>query len=535
MSSPIFELSERAVEAMADADPLLATYAGLAGRDDRWPDMSPDGIGGRRDLAAALRNEAEACATDGADDELARRVLVDDLDEHLERHGAGDQWRDLNSITSTFQGVHDVFGVMSEPDDVASRLSTVDEVLGGWRETLSEGLTHGVAVARRQVLAAVEQGRAWSTPEGFAEQAVLPGCAGPAEAARRAYADAADWLEREYLPRALDADAVGEDRYLREARSHLGTTIDVAEVHAWGWEEVRRLAERIQRECAAVAPDGSVAEAIDILRQDPQRAAGSADEFLAVMQERQSTALEHLAGTHFLVDERFRRIEVKAAPPGGALAPRYTPPSEDFSRAGCVWYPLGDRSTFPLWEEVSTAHHEGFPGHHLQVGTQMALGDRLSRYHRTMVWKPGSGEGWALYAEQLMAELGYLERPDYLIGMLAAQMFRACRIVIDTGLHLDLPIPDDAPFRPGTSWSPDSAVDMLCQMAFLDRALAVSEVTRYLGWPAQAISYKLGERAILELRDERRAAGTLDPVAFHSDVLRVGAVGLDLLADQVRA
>ncbi len=217
------------------------------------------------------------------------------------------------------------------------------------------------------------------------------------------------------------------------------------------------------------------------------------------------------------------------------LAPHYTPPSEDFSRPGCVWYPLGERTTFPLWEEVTTAHHEGFPGHHLQVGTQMALGDRLSRYHRTLVWKPGSGEGWALYAELLMSELGYLELPDFVVGQLAAELFRACRIVIDIGLHLGYSIPEDAEFHPGEHWSPALAREMLEEVAFVEPALASSEVTRYLGWPAQAISYKLGQRAIIDLRLQRRSAGRFDPVGFHSDVLRVGAVGLDLLAEVVGA
>ena len=92
---------------------------------------------------------------------------------------------------------------------------------------------------------------------------------------------------------------------------------------------------------------------------------------------------------------------MKESPPGGALAPYYTQPSEDFvSRPGTVWYPLEGKTTFPLFQEVTTAHHEGFPGHHLQVGVQMCQGDLLSRYHKLIVWLPGAGEGWALYAER---------------------------------------------------------------------------------------------------------------------------------------
>lgn len=537
-ASEVYALSDRATDAVAAADPLTATWAGIAGHDERWPDLSPAGHALRAQLARDLVAEARACPVAGPEEALAQRLLVEDLTEQVDRHEAGDHWRDLDSIASSFQGVHDVLGVMTDPDPVAARLSTVGEVLGGWRETLAEGVRSGVVVARRQVLAAIEQGRVWASPEGFEEVAGLPGCAGPAAEARAAYAATADWLATEYLPHAEPSDAVGPERYGREARRHLGTTIDPVATYEWGWSEIRRLRTELAEVCAQIAPGEPTAGAIDLLRTDPSRAAAGAAEFLSVMQERQDLALAQLGGTHFDLDDRIRAIEVRAAPPGGALAPRYSPPSEDFTRAGCVWYPLGDRTRFPLWEEVTTAHHEGVPGHHLQVGTQMALGDGVSRYHRTLVWKPGSGEGWALYAERLMGELGYLDRPDYVAGQLAASLFRACRIVIDLGLHLGFAVPHDAPFHPGATWTPELAEEVLRAEAFVEDGLARSEVVRYLGWPAQAISYKLGERAIVELRERRRAAAAaegqaFDPVAFHRDVLHAGAIGLDLLADTV--
>jgi uncharacterized protein (DUF885 family) len=534
---PIHALADRAVEMIADADPLEATHAGIRGRDDRWPDLSPTGHAARADLAAALATEARSCPVDGPDEELARRVLLADLDERVEHHAAGDRWYDCNSIESSLQSTREVVGLTADPADVAARLATIDEPLAGWCETLAEGRDRGVVVARRQVLAAIEQARAWSAPAGFADVSALPGCAEPAEAARVAMARTATWLESEYLPHAGDADAVGPERWERNARWHLGTAIDPAATYLWGWEEVRRLTAGLAAVAERIAPGEPPAAAIEVLRTDPARAAHAPEEFLAVMLERQSTAFDQLAGAHFDVDPRIRAIEVRPSPPGGSLAAHYTPPSEDFSRPGCIWYPLGGRTSFPLWEEVTTAHHEGFPGHHLQLGTQLALGDRVSRHHRTLVWKPGSGEGWALYAELLMGELGYLDRPDYEAGLLAAQLLRACRVVIDIGLHLGVRIPYDAPFHPGEEWTAAMAEEMLRDVAFVDPPVAHSEVVRYLGWPAQAISYKLGERAILELRAERRARdGTaFDPVAFHSDVLRAGAVGLDLLAEVVRS
>ena len=215
----------------------------------------------------------------------------------------------------------------------------------------------------------------------------------------------------------------------------------------------------------------------------------------------------------------------------------YVQPSEDFSRPGTVWYSLGDQQDIPLWDEISTAYHEGFPGHHLQCGVQISLADRLSRLHRVVVWHPGYGEGWALYTELLMDELGYLEKPEYVLGMLSAEMLRACRVVIDLGLHLGYGIPGDALFHPGEPWSFEIAVEMLTELAFLYPAYAVSEVVRYLGWPGQAISYKVGERTILDLRAELQArrGGDFDLKEFHARILGSGPVGLAHLRELVLA
>ena len=253
------------------------------------------------------------------------------------------------------------------------------------------------------------------------------------------------------------------------------------------------------------------------------------------MTERQHLALAELDGVHFDVPPAIKKLDVRIAPPGGSLGAYYVQPSEDYSRPGTVWYSIGDQRAIPLWDEVSTAYHEGFPGHHLQCGVQLSLADRLSRLHRVAIWHPGYGEGWALYAERLMDELGYLEKPEYVLGMLAAEMLRACRVVIDLGLHLGYRIPADAVFHPGEAWTFETAVEMLTNLAFLYPDYATSEVVRYLGWPGQAISYKLGARVILELRAEWRArrAGEADLKEFHARVLGSGPVGLDHLRELV--
>ena len=148
-----------------------------------------------------------------------------------------------------------------------------------------------------------------------------------------------------------------------------------------------------------------------------------------------------------------------------------------------------------------------------------------------MIWYPGLGEGWALYAEQLVDELGFFEKPDYVFGFLAAQMLRSCRVVIDIGSHLELPIPADQPFHAGEEWSFETAVEMLQEYATLERDYAESETTRYLGWPGQAISYKVGHRAILDIRAQLESRDGFDLKKFHADLLGVGPVGLDLLRE----
>jgi uncharacterized protein (DUF885 family) len=286
----------------------------------------------------------------------------------------------------------------------------------------------------------------------------------------------------------------------------------------------------MEETAAALLPGATRGAALRLLLEDPARAAAP-EEFRAQMQARQQTALTDLQGAHFDVPEPIRRVDVRLAPPGGALGAFYVGPSEDFSRPGTVWFAIGEQKAVPLFDQVTTNYHEGFPGHHLQTGIQMISPARLSRYQKMLVWYPGSGEGWALYAEDLMEELGYLEKPDYLMGKLAGEMLRACRVVIDIGCHLGLRLPVGQPFHPGEEWSFPIAVEMLTDYAAQAPDVAESEVIRYLGWPGQAIAYKVGQQAIRDLRADaqRRHRASFDRKAFHARVLEVGAVGLDVL------
>jgi uncharacterized protein (DUF885 family) len=240
-----------------------------------------------------------------------------------------------------------------------------------------------------------------------------------------------------------------------------------------------------------------------------------------------------MAGVHFDIPDPIRRIECCIAPTndGGIY---YTGPSEDFSRPGRMWWAVPDGvDSFSTWREVTTVYHEGVPGHHLQVAQTAYRSELLNRWQRTLCWVSGHGEGWALYAERLMDDLGYLDDPGNKLGMLDGQAMRAARVVVDIGIHLGLRIPRDNPFgfHPGEAWTAELVLEFMRQHCRLDDALIRFEVNRYLGWPAQAPSYKVGERIWLQAREEvkLRRGADFDLKGFHRAALDLGSMGLDPL------
>jgi uncharacterized protein (DUF885 family) len=251
------------------------------------------------------------------------------------------------------------------------------------------------------------------------------------------------------------------------------------------------------------------------------------------MQDFADHAIAELNGTHFDIPEPALRIECLIAPTsGGGIYS--TNPSEDWSRPGRMWWGLPDGvEDFCTWKEVSTIHHEGAPGHHLQVAQAVWLRDQLNRWQRLMCWVSGHGEGWALYAERLMQELGYLSDPGDLLGMLYSQLLRAARVVVDLGVHLALAVPADSPWRPGETWDASLAWEFLRSRAQMDPGMLRFELDRYLGWPGQAPSYKLGERIWLQARADAQArqGAAFDLKEFHRQALALGALGLDPLRE----
>jgi uncharacterized protein (DUF885 family) len=551
--SPVYDLSNAYVERWAELDPIGATSRGIPGHDTELTDFSPDGAEARAELDRSTRRVLSGLLPrDGERDRLAADVMGERLEAALDRHNAGEWLRDLRVIGSPVQAVRQCFDLMptqtgEDWETVAARMSRIPQALEGLRGTLRESLQRRATAARRQALACAEQARVWSGGAGMRPffEAFLDkyaqGTAGNGTLRRRleesaaratqAYAELARFLRDEYAPRAELRDPAGAERYALLARSFTGMALDLRETYAWGWDELRRIEDRMRKVATRIRPGASLPEVIEFLEADPARAIEGEDALRRWLQDLMDRTVRDLDGTHFETPDPVKRVEAMIAPPGGAAAMYYTRPSEDFKRPGRTWYPTLGKTRFPLWGEVSTAYHEGVPGHHLQMGMLTYIAGELSRFQRLGAFVPGHTEGWALYAERLMDELGYLENPDYELGMLRAQALRAMRVVVDLGMHLELPIPKGEAYHPGETWNAELALPFAIERSYEPADFMRSEIDRYLGWPAQAICYKVGERVWLQVREavRRRDGEHFSLRDFHARALRLGPMGLEQL------
>jgi uncharacterized protein (DUF885 family) len=551
--SEIYDLSDRYVERFAALDPVASTLEGLTGHDHEMTDYSPDGYAERDEHnRATLRALAGApVATDR--DRIAADVLREDLETGVELYDTGEHLRTLNIIASPVQYVRMCFDMMptdteADWDVVAARLALVPQGLSTFQASLTEGARQGLVAARRQAVNCMRQAETWGGAKsdirpffltlvdrfdesGIESRVLRDTLLANANRATEAYAGLARFLADEYAPHATERDVVGPDRYALLARVFNGMQLDLAEAYEWGWHELHRIEHDMGDVAERILPGESLDAVIEYLETDPNRAIEGVVEFRQWLQGLLDTTIAELDGVHFDIPRPVKRVEAMIAPPGGAAAMYYSGPSEDFSRPGRTWYPTLGKTRFPLWGEVSICYHEGVPGHHLQIGQVRYLAGELSRFQRTLAGWSGHAEGWALYAERLMGELGYLDEPAYELGMLRAQAMRAMRVVVDIGLHFELAIPKDERYHPGETWTPAIALPFAIERSKMPEDFMASEVDRYLGWPGQAISYKIGERVWLAAREEakRRAGDSFDLKAFHARALNLGPLGLDQL------
>lgn len=544
-------LVDRYLDDWVTLDPLMATYLGIAGHDAEVPDLSPDGLaaisGLRRGTLAQLD---QAVPVDEAD-RITIAAARDQLGVREEIRATGAEECRLNVIESASQVLRQVFDLMpaDTADDwgvIASRMNRLPAGISGYVESLRFAAARGDVAPQRQVRAVAAQCRENAAPHGFfatfAADASIPSGELPeplrrdlgraAGEAAAAYGRLADYLTDDLLTRAPLADPVGRERYALDLRFHLGAVVDLEETYAWGQAELARIDEEKRATADRIKSGATPREAMAHLDDDPGRMLHGTDALRAWMQETSDAAVAALADTHFDIPAPARTLECRIAPTtsGGIY---YTGPSEDFTRPGRMWWAVPEGvHDFSTWRERTIVYHEGVPGHHLQIAQTIYRRELLNRWRRLASFTSGHAEGWALYAERLMADLGYLEDPSDYLGMLAAQSMRAARVVLDIGVHCGFPAPAEVG---GGDWSYESAWQFLNGHAAMAEGFLRFELDRYLGWPGQAPSYKIGERLWLQLRaDAEQAAGAeFDLATFHRRALDIGSVGLDVLRSAV--
>lgn len=526
---------------LAELSPTDATFMGITGLEGELQDFSPEyysAIADRKREMFADLDALDDCTDESDDDDdfdevdyVTAAVLRDRLCLDLDLHHHGEDIRELNNIASPVQIIRDTLMQMPQDtpeqlDQLRSRLSKVPAALEGHKRSLLEAASHGMVAATRQINEVIGQCNALADGPLLASLG-QPADSAEVEQARTAFEEFSAWLSAELQPQAPVEDAFGRERYERFSRLFVGDAVDLDEAYEWGLERVAEIHAEQEKIARELYGDPSPRAAMRKLNAEERYTLRGKEALVEWMQSVADRVIADLDGTEFDIPEPVRTIECRIDPAGtGGIF--YTAPADDFSRPGRMWWsvPAGQEE-FHTWQELTTVHHEGAPGHHLQIGAALMSRD-LNLWRRTACWNSGHGEGWALYAEALMAELGYMDDPGYRMGLLDAQKFRAARVAVDIGLHLGKKMPDGSGV-----WDKSHMKTYLRENTAMDDANLAFEVNRYLGWAGQAPSYALGERLWQQAREAAVAKG-MDVRDFHSQALALGSIPMSILRKALR-
>ncbi|MDO5049476.1 MAG: DUF885 domain-containing protein [Actinomycetaceae bacterium] len=558
----------RAKEAMQAG---TADYTDVAGR--------PEASGTDRPASYSDGSQTDGTSNRAPDetDEVTFAALKWDLSIAQELADAGLTVGGLNNIDSPLQQIRDPFTLMpmerlSDWEQIIRRVEAVPQGYRSYIAGLEHALENGRIPTIVQVEAALKDLKAQRgvldpyarlvqelRASDFADDKELKARLDLAVAgAQGATRDFATWLKHTVAPRAINRDGVGRDEYILQSAKFLGKRINPEETYEWALDELARIHARQQAIVDELFEPGlPVSTALENLNNDPQHQVHGTAELVRWMQKTSDAAMEFLAGRHFTVADEMRELACMISPAGdGGIF--YTAPTDDFSRPGTMWWAVPPGvEVFHTWQEKTTVYHEGMPGHHMQLARAVSLKE-LNRWRRQLCWFSGHGEGWALYAEELMNDLGFLPHPAEQLGMLDAQRLRAARVLVDIGVHLGLKKPSPAylssigisgqiyedalarsPFlRLGDTGVADDTWDRNDLWAFMNANVAMDqqflefETTRYLGWPGQASSYKVGQRVWESVRDEWQKRHPGEPLrTFHDKALALGGLPLSVLED----
>jgi uncharacterized protein (DUF885 family) len=539
--SPIFALSDSYVEKSARLSPMSSTYLGLTDLNDQLDDFSIAGRAVEADLTRQTLAELAALTPTDEIDRVAKSVMHERLTSSLELHDSFEAHISFNVLTSPPADIRQVFEMMpcesaEDFDNIAKRLLAVEKAHLSWISTIDTLAKKGKTVAQRQIDGIAKQLEGYADG-GYAGMATTfdpdgkyPAIHEAAKSAAKSSAETARYLRGTYMSLATPNDAVGAERYAVWARYYTGANLDLRATYEWGLKDLAEINARMWKVAAKIKPDAkTLREVADYLDNAPEYKIHGKEAIIKKLLDFTQVAVAQMDGTHFDIDDRMKFCDARIAPDGSASAPYYMPPSEDLSRPGTTWLPLMGKDEVSWWHLASTWYHEAVPGHHLQIATSVIERDRLSRFQRFGAWISGYGEGWALYAERFMDDLGAFDEPGIEMGFLSAQALRATRIVIDIGMHLGYTDEN------GRVWDAVSGREALMNKALLDEGSATSETDRYLGWPGQAISYKVGEREWIAAREnaKKRLGAEFSLKKFHAHALRIGPMGLDTFAEEI--
>jgi uncharacterized protein (DUF885 family) len=342
-----------------------------------------------------------------------------------------------------------------------------------------------------------------------------------------AYQALLQFLETEYVPGSREGIAAADlpdGPAFYQDRIRYFTTLDLSPetVHATGQSEVRRIRAEMEAVIRKTDFKGTFREFIEFLRRDPRFYVSTPEALLektALVLKRMDGELPKLFKTLPRLPYGIREIPAFSAP--GNTAAYYQPGSGDGTVAGNYYVNTFDLASRPLYEIEALSLHEAVPGHHLQIALQQELGD-LPNFRRFAGFT-SFVEGWALYSERLGLEVGFYQDPYSDFGHLSYEMWRACRLVVDTGMH-------------ALGWRRQQAIDFMAENTSSTLLNITNEVDRYIAWPGQALAYKLGELKIRELRAlaEKELGAKFNLREFHDALLLAGALPLDVLEVRVR-
>jgi uncharacterized protein (DUF885 family) len=534
--APVFSISETAIGRISDAyvqrywdlSPMAATAAGIDGYDHLLDDLSPAGEIAELELLEEFLPQIRNAVVHTQAERIAQSVMLHDLETarselHAKSHGHA--WGVITSVVSSLSDTYSLMDVAVSREALLARARAVNTYLDGWFESIMLDAEDGIVNSQHSTAEEIAQFKTMSargmhqalledaTPE---ERAVL----GRAD---DALAEMADRIAEQYLPLCRKELGVGRAVYETLATSYLGAEVDLTATYERAISELADVNAEMRELALSMYPDADPASVPALLDEDPRYCMPNAEALKTRIEEMFQTARVALAAD-FHIPHEISRCDVVMDDNAMDASPYYQGPSEDLSRAGAMCYPVANRETFPLWREVSTVYHESIPGHHLQIGVSLLERENLTSFQRLLSWNCGYGEGWALYAERVMDMLGFLQDPADRLGYLICRALRIARVVIDIGLHMDLPAPH------GTEWSYENTVEYLIESAWLTRAGAESEINRYIAWPGQAITYKIGEEYWLAARTRAEQAG-VPLVEFHERLLRSGSMPLAMLEE----